>query len=82
MENVWKTKNGNKIKVKNMTTSHILNTLKCIEDGRIKFIINMGWAQDNDYQEFDENTEEKERWIKIFNDELERRNTNGKRQIF
>ena len=73
MENIWTTQNGTKINVKDMTTQHILNTLKCIEDGRIQFVINMGWAQDNDYQEFDENIEEKERWIRIFNEELESR---------
>ncbi|MDO4391800.1 MAG: hypothetical protein Q4C11_01700 [Clostridium sp.] len=81
MEHIWITQNGNKMKVKNMTTQHIINTLKCIEDGRIQFIINMGWAQDNDYQEFDENTKAKERWIKIFNDELERRNIYAKKRI-
>ena len=54
MQNIWTTQNGTKINVKDMTTQHILNTLKCIEDGRIRFIINMGWAMDNDYQEFDE----------------------------
>ncbi len=73
MEHIWTTQNGTKINVKDMTTQHILNTLKCIEDGRIQFVINMGWAQDNDYQEFDENIEEKERWIRIFNEELESR---------
>lgn len=73
MEHTWTTQNGNKIKVKDMTTTHILNTIKCIEDERINFIINMGWAEDNDYQMYDEDTEEKERWIKIFNKELERR---------
>lgn len=56
-----------------MTTQHIMNCIRCIEEGRINFIINMGWAEDNDYQEFDEDIEEKERWIKIFNKELERR---------
>lgn len=73
MENIWTTQNGIKINVKDMTTKHILNTLKCIEEERIQFIINMGWAQDNDYQEYDENIGEKERWIKIFEEELERR---------
>lgn len=73
MENIWTTQNGTRINVKDMTTQHILNTLKCIEEGRIQFIINMGWAQDNDYQEYDENIGEKERWIKIFEEELERR---------
>ena len=73
MENIWTTQNGIKINVKDMTTTHILNTLKCIEEERIQFIINIGWSQDNDYQEYDENIGEKERWIKIFEEELERR---------
>ena len=74
MEEIWTTQNGDKIKVKDMTTQHIRNCIKCIEDGRIDFVINMGWAEDNDYQEIDEDTEEKERWINIFKTELERRN--------
>lgn len=82
MENIWKTQNGNKIKVKDMTTSHILNTLKCIEDGRIKFMINLGWLEDNDFEIIEEDDIRKERWIRIFNEELERRNTNAKRQKF
>ncbi len=73
MENIWTTQYGTKINVKDMTTKHILNTLKCIEDGRIQFIINMGWATDNDYQEFDEDVERRDHWIKIFEEELERR---------
>jgi len=73
MDEIWETRDGSKIKVKDMTTQHILNCIRCIEDGRINFIINMGWASDNDYQEFGEDTEEKERWIKIFNKELEKR---------
>ena len=73
MENIWTTQNGTKINVKDMTTKQILNTLKCIEDGRIQFIINMGWATDNDYQEFDEDVERRDHWIKIFEEELERR---------
>lgn len=81
MEHIWITQNGNEIKVKDMTTTHILNTLKCIEEGRIQFTINLGWAEDNDYQIIDEDDISKERWIKIFNDELERRNQNAKKRI-
>lgn len=73
MEEVWTTQNDTKIKVKDMTIQHIRNCIRCLEEGRINFIINMGWAEDNDYQEFDEDIEEKERWIKIFNNELKRR---------
>lgn len=73
MEEKWKIQNGSEIKVKDMTTQHILNCIRSIEEGRINFIINMGWAEDNDYQMYDEDTETKEKWIKIFNKELERR---------
>lgn len=81
MEHIWTTQNGTKIKVKDMTTQHIKNCIRCIEEGRINFIINMGWAEDNDYQMYDEDTEEKERWIKIFRDELERRSEYAKKRI-
>lgn len=82
MEYIWKTQNGTNIKVKDMTTKHILNTLKCIEDGRIRFTINLGWFEDNDFQIIDENDIAKERWIKIFNDELERRNEYAKKRVY
>lgn len=81
MEHIWTTQNGTKIKVKDMTTQHIKNCIRCIEEGRINFIINMGWAEDNDYQMYDEDTEKKEKWIKIFKDELERRNEYAKKRI-
>lgn len=81
MEHIWTTQNGNKIKVKDMTIQHIKNCIRCIEEGRINFIINMGWAEDNDYQMYDEDTEEKERWIKIFRDEFERRSEYAKKRI-
>ena len=73
MENIWTTRDGTKIKVKDMTTQHILNTLKCIEERRIVFLVDLGYLEDNDCKIIDENDMEKERWIKIFNEELERR---------
>ena len=82
MEYTWTTQNGDEIKVKDMTTSHILNCIRCIEQGRIHFIVSMGRAQDNDYIEYDEDTVEKERWIKIFKNELERRNQDAKKRIY
>lgn len=78
MDKIWTTKNGEEIRVKDMTTTHILNTLKCIEDGRIRFTINLGWFEDNDFQIIDEDTEKKEKWIKIFEKELEERKKNAK----
>ena len=74
MEEIWTTRNGNKIKVKDMTTSHIINTLRCIEENRIQFIINLGWFEDNDFEQITEDTEAKNKWINIFESELERRN--------
>lgn len=73
MENIWTTKNGTKINVKDMTAQHILNTLKCIEERRIVFLVDLGYLEDNDCKVIDENDIEKERWIKIFKEELERR---------
>ena len=72
MENIWTTQNGTKINVKDMTTQHILNTLKCIEDRKILFVVR-SYEEDNDFETFDENIRVKERWIKIFKEELERR---------
>lgn len=69
----WRTKNGTEMKVKDMTTTHIQNCIKCIEEGKISFIINMGWEEDNDFQMYDEDYYEKERWLKIFKKELKRR---------
>lgn len=73
MEHIWTTQNGTKINVKDMTTQHILNTLKCIESGKILFVVSLGYEEDNDYETFDENIGAKERWIKIFKEELDRR---------
>lgn len=73
MENIWTTQNGRKINVKDMTTQHILNTLKCIEERRIIFLIDLGYLEDNDCKIIDENDIKKERWIKIFKEELKRR---------
>lgn len=81
MEKIWTTQNGNRIRLKDMTTQHIKNCIRCIEDGRINFIINMGWAQDNDYIEYDEDIQQKEKWIKIFKDELERRDEIAKKGV-
>ena len=61
-----------------MTTQHIKNCVKCIEEGRIRFTINLGWHEDNDFQVIGEDDIAKEKWIKIFNEELERRNENAK----
>ena len=72
MENIWTTQNGTKINVKDMTTQHILNTLKCIENRKILFVVRR-YEEDNDFETFDENIRVKERWIKIFKEELEKR---------
>lgn len=73
MENIWITRNGTKINVRDMTTQHILNTLKCIEERRIIFLMDLGYLEDNDCKIIDENDIEKEHWIKIFKEELKRR---------
>ena len=73
IKNLWKTKDGKQIEVEEMTTSHIINCINCIENGKIQFVINMGWSKDNDYQEFDEDIDKKETWLKVFRNELKRR---------
>lgn len=73
MEEIWTTKDYRQIKVKDMTTKHIQNTIRAIEEGRILFKINLGWFEDNDFQIIDEDTEKKEHWLDIFYKELERR---------
>ena len=70
MENIWTCKNGKKINVKDMTTEHIENCINALEEGRINFIINLGYLEDNDCQIFEEDEEKKNRWIKIFKEEL------------
>lgn len=73
MKHLWETKDGKQIEVEEMTTSHIINCINCIENGKIQFVINMGWSKDNDYQEFDEDIDKKENWLKVFRNELKRR---------
>lgn len=73
MENIWIPRKGTKINVRDMTTQHILNTLKCIEERRIIFLMDLGYLEDNDCKIIDENDIEKEHWIKIFKEELKRR---------
>lgn len=73
MENIWTCKNGKKINVKDMTTEHIENCINALEEGRINFIINLGYLEDNDCQIFEEDEEKKNRWIKIFKEELIKR---------
>jgi hypothetical protein len=77
MEEKWSTSDGAEIKVKDMTTQHIINALKCLEEDKINFIICLGYAVDNDYIEYDEDISRKEYWIKTFKKELERRKLNG-----
>ena len=73
MKHIWTTQNGEKIDVKDMSTSHIVNTLKCIEEKKINFIVNLGWFEDNDFQQIEENEEERDMWIDVFENELKRR---------
>lgn len=70
---IWTTRDGTNIKVENMSTQHIKNTLRCIENGKISFTINLGYFEDNDFQVIEEDDITKEKWIKIFNNELKRR---------
>ena len=73
MENIWTTQNGTKINVKGHDDTAYSKYLKCIESGKILFVVSLGYEEDNDYETFDENIGAKERWIKIFKEELDRR---------
>ncbi len=56
-EYIWLTSDGVEYKVKDMTDSHIQNTLRCLDEGRISF--------DTGY--------ELTLWIKIMKEECKRR---------
>lgn len=73
---IWTTRDGNKIKIEDMTSQHILNTIRCIKNEKIGFVVNCGYAMDNDYIEYFEDTETKECWINTFKKELKRRGIN------
>jgi hypothetical protein len=70
---VWTMKDGQQIKIEQMTSSHIENCIKALEEDRINRIISLGWANDNDYVEYMEDTEWKRDWINAFEEELEKR---------
>lgn len=72
-DKIWITRNGEKIAIKDMSTQHILNCLNAIEEGKIIFVSNNGYAPDNDYIEYEENDLGKEHWIKTFKNELKKR---------
>lgn len=72
----WKTKNGNKIKIKDMTTEHIKNCIKAIQEGRIQVCknIDIGYTGDGDgdgiiYQWVDYGRD----YIRAFEEELKKR---------
>lgn len=78
----WITKNEEKILIKDMTTQHIKNCIKAIEENRISVgqTINLGYTGDGDgdgiiYDFIDYG----EQYIKAFKNELERR-SNGRRK--
>ena len=72
-ERKWTTRNGEILAIKDMTTEHIKNTIKAIEDERIVFQINLGYFEDNDFQVIDEDTFTKNEWLKAFREELKKR---------
>lgn len=72
----WITKNNKKIKIKDMTTQHIKNCIKAIQEDRIQVgeSIQLGYTQDGngdgiiyDFIDFSKD------YIKTFNEELKRR---------
>ena len=83
MNKMWKTKNGKYIDINKMETGHIKNCIKCIENGKIKFtrIIDLGYTGDGngDGRIFEQyhDINEKNEWLKTFNEELLRRKLGG-----
>lgn len=81
MINSWKTKNGDKILIKDMTTEHIKNCIKALEEERITVgeSVDIGYTCDSDgdgiMYEFIDHSED---YIKAFKDELARRNNYGR----
>ena len=73
IERIWKTKEEKSIKVKDMTTQHIENCIKCIEEDRIIFVVKLGYEEDNDFVTYDEDIIARADWLKVFKEELKRR---------
>lgn len=76
MINTWCTKNGEKILIKDMTTQHIKNCIKAIQEDRIQVgeTIQLGYTLDGDgdgmiYDFIDYSKD----YIQAFNEELKRR---------
>ena len=76
MINKWVTKYGEELLIKDMETSHILNCIKAIQDGRIQIgeTINLGYTADGDgdgimYDYIDHS----ENYIEAFENELKSR---------
>lgn len=76
MIDMWKTKNGEKTYIKDMTTEHIKNCIKAIQEDRIQVgkSINIGYTGDGDgdgaiYEWYDMGND----YIKAFEEELKRR---------
>lgn len=67
----WKMKDGEYIEVKDMTTQHIKNTMKAIEENRISF----AWSSGYDGEDFayDDGKDEQIYWLKTFKEELDLR---------
>lgn len=73
LENIWTTRDGKKINIKDMTTEQIKNTIKSIKDGTIQFTRVLRWTEDNNYQIIGEDIYRKGNWLIAFEQELEDR---------
>lgn len=59
MKKIWVTKTGEEIEISKMTETHLINSIKMIEryaKNGLNYVVNLGYAPDNDYVEYDTGT--------------------------
>jgi len=67
MDGMWTTRDGTELEIKNMETDHIKNCMSMLERNAIEGVeisMNLGYAPDNDYIEYDSDTVYGEKYLK------------------